>query len=144
MPEYLSPGVYIEEISTGPVPIEGVSTSTAGFVGQTERGPTAPTLVTSFTEFQRWYGSVIDPAVSFLPFAVKGFFDNGGQRVFIARVVGPGAVVASLPIPGSNLTAEAIGPGPWGDRIFVRILPSTLIRNGAPVGFRLTVLYYTT
>ena len=41
MPEYLAPGVYSEEISTGAVPIEGVSTSTAGFVGQTERGPIA-------------------------------------------------------------------------------------------------------
>ena len=44
MPEYLAPGVYTEEISSGPVPIEGVSTSTAGFVGLTERGPTAVRL----------------------------------------------------------------------------------------------------
>ena len=66
MPEYLSPGVYIEEIRTGPVPIEGVSTSTAGFVGQTERGPVAPRLVTSWLEFQRWYGGHIDTA-SLLP-----------------------------------------------------------------------------
>lgn len=78
MPEYLSPGVYVEEINTGPVPIEGVSTSTAGFVGQTARGPLEPRLVTSFVEFQRWFGSIIDPAISFLPFAVQGFFDNGG------------------------------------------------------------------
>ena len=42
MPEYLAPGVYVEEVSTGPRPIEGVSTSTAGFVGETERGPTRP------------------------------------------------------------------------------------------------------
>ena len=38
MPEYLSPGVYIEEIDNGPRPIQGVGTSTAGFVGRTERG----------------------------------------------------------------------------------------------------------
>ena len=53
MPEYLAPGVYIEEISRGARPIEGVSTSTTGFVGQTERGPTAPRLVTSWTEYLR-------------------------------------------------------------------------------------------
>ena len=47
MPEYLSPGVYVEEVATGPRPIEGVSTSTAGFVGRTERGPTQPRLVAS-------------------------------------------------------------------------------------------------
>ena len=39
MPEYLSPGVYVEEIDAGPKPIEGVSTSTAGVVGVTDRGP---------------------------------------------------------------------------------------------------------
>jgi uncharacterized protein len=58
MPEQLSPGVYIEEVGTGPVPIQGVATSTAGFVGQTERGPDhtplghelagLPTVVTSW------------------------------------------------------------------------------------------------
>ena len=30
MPEYLAPGVYVEEIDTGAKPIEGVSTSTCG------------------------------------------------------------------------------------------------------------------
>src|SRR3981081_4475722 len=137
MPEYLSPGVYIEEISTGPVRIEGVRPSSAGFVGQTERGPVVPMLVTSLTEYQRWYGSFINTELSFLPFAIKGFFDNGGKRVFIARVVGAGATKSSLPIPGANLTVEAIGEGPWGNGIFVRVQPSTLQRNNAPVGFRL-------
>ena len=49
MPEYLSPGVYVEEVDTGNKPIEGVATSTAGFLGVAERGPTEPTLVTSFS-----------------------------------------------------------------------------------------------
>ena len=57
MPEYLSPGVYIEEVPSGPVPIEGVSTSTAGFVGQAARGPLAPRLVTSWIDYQRLYGA---------------------------------------------------------------------------------------
>ena len=61
MPEYLAPGVYVEEIATGPVPIEGVSTSTAGFVGLSERGPSEPRLVTSWIDFQRWYGGLSDP-----------------------------------------------------------------------------------
>ena len=52
MPEYLAPGVYTEEVSTGPVPIAGVSTSTTGFVGPTPRGPTHPRLVTSWLDFQ--------------------------------------------------------------------------------------------
>jgi phage tail sheath protein FI len=145
MPEYLSPGVYVEEISTGPVPIEGVSTSTTGFVGQTERGPTQPTLVTSFIEFQRWFGGLLDPAISYLPFAAKGFFDNGGQRLFIARVVGDNAKAANLDL-GGNLTVEAIGPGTSGNQIFVRVQDSSLKVGNPPaaVGFRITVIYFTT
>ena len=78
MPEYLSPGVYVEEIELGPRPIEGVSTSTAGFLGETLRGPLEPRLVTGFEQFKRLYGGHLPPDVSTLPFAVDGFFKNGG------------------------------------------------------------------
>ena len=50
MPEYLHPGVYIEEIERGPRPIEGVPTSTAAFLGEAERGAITPRLVTSYQE----------------------------------------------------------------------------------------------
>ncbi len=97
MPEYLSPGVYIEEQTTGPEPIEGVSTSTTGFVGMTVHGPVAglPQLVTSFSAFTRLYGSYLPDTPTFhdyryLPYAVKGFFDNLGQRAYIVRVPGTG------------------------------------------------------
>ena len=33
MPQYLSPGVYVEEVPSAIKPIAGVSTSTAGFIG---------------------------------------------------------------------------------------------------------------
>src|SRR4051812_35515165 len=56
MPEYLSPGVYMEEVEIGGTPIEGVSTSTTGFAGETERGPTEATLITGLAEYQRNYG----------------------------------------------------------------------------------------
>ena len=39
MAEYLSPGVYVEEFDSGSKPMEGVGTSTAGFIGLAERGP---------------------------------------------------------------------------------------------------------
>src|SRR4051812_10141070 len=112
MPEYLSPGVYIEEIRTGPVPIEGVGTNTAGFVGQTERGPLEPRLVTSWLEYQRWYGGHISPSVSYLSHAVQGFFDNGGQRLFLARVTSSGATRATMELAtdGEPLVLRAVGP----------------------------------
>jgi phage tail sheath protein FI len=36
MPEYLSPGVYVEEVSSGQAPIASVSTVIAGFIGQVD------------------------------------------------------------------------------------------------------------
>lgn len=66
--------------------IEPVSTSTAGFLGITERGPTTPQLVTSWPEFQSKYGSYVSE--SYLPYAVNGFFTNGGQRCYIGRMIG--------------------------------------------------------
>src|SRR6266542_5929426 len=96
MPEYLAPGVYVEEIDTGNKPIEGVSTSTAGMVGVTERGPVnVPILVTSYGEYVRWFGERLNPQDysngderhCFLPHAIEGFFTNGGKRVYILRIL---------------------------------------------------------
>jgi phage tail sheath protein FI len=56
MPEYRSPGVFVEEIPARVRPIEGVPTGTAALVGETERGALAPRLVTSTAAFQRWFG----------------------------------------------------------------------------------------
>jgi Bacteriophage tail sheath protein len=101
MPEYLSPGVYVEEI-TGAQPIEGVSTSTTGFVGMTVRGPVSglPQLVTSFPDFVRTYGGYLPDTAMFhdyryLPYAAKGFFDNLGQRAYITRVLPAGNAAAT-------------------------------------------------
>src|SRR4051794_38619463 len=108
MPEYLAPDVYVEEIDTGSKPIEGVSTSTAGVVGVTERGPVSvPILITSYGEFERWFGSELDPLQyvnpgppldlhCFLPHAVEGFFTNGGKRVYVTRIEAPGAARAEF------------------------------------------------
>lgn len=97
MPEYLAPGVYVEEIQTGNKPIEGVSTSTTGLVGITERGPVnVPQLVTSYGEYQRLFGGRLPRADftdgigrghCYLPHAVEGFFLNGGKRAYVTRVL---------------------------------------------------------
>jgi uncharacterized protein len=92
MPEYLAPDVYVEEIDTGSKPIEGVSTSTAGMVGVTERGPVnVPILVTSYGEYARWFGERLNKNDFLdhrhLPHAVDGFFTNGGKRLYVVRVL---------------------------------------------------------
>jgi Bacteriophage tail sheath protein len=96
MPEYLAPAVYVEEVDTGSKPIEGVSTSTAGMIGVTERGPAnIPVLITSAGEYQRWFGQSLNMADfgdhCYLPHAIDGFFTNGGKRVYVVRIVDTGA-----------------------------------------------------
>ena len=119
MPEYLSPGVYVEEIDTGNKPIEGVSTSTAGIEGLAERGPlNVPILVTGYGEYVRWFGGYLNieeftnatGAHCYLPHAVEGFFTNGGKRAFITRVAGEGAVAATADLfdRGSAASADSI------------------------------------
>ena len=88
MPEYLAPGVYLEEFEIGAKPIEGVSTSTLGILGETERGPVVPRLVTNFEDYRRLFGGYLPN--SFLPNALEGFFINGGKRCFVGRIIGKG------------------------------------------------------
>ncbi|OBF33700.1 hypothetical protein A5724_19310 [Mycobacterium sp. ACS1612] len=105
MPEYLAPGVYVEEVDTGAKPIEGVSTSTCAMVGVAERGPVnVPILVTSVGEYVRLYGGQLRAGDDyygdhrFLPHAIEGFFTNGGKRVYVVRVVHDAATNAESPL----------------------------------------------
>lgn len=90
MPEYLAPGVYVEEVSFRAKTIEGVSTSTAGFVGPARYGPTSgePELLTSFADFERIYGGLdpLDYGPNYLAHGVRAFFEEGGRRLYVARV----------------------------------------------------------
>ncbi len=89
MPEYLSPGVYVEEIEIGAKPIEGVSTSTVGFIGMSEKGDEnlndVPTLITNWGQFVEKYGRYTANQPHLAP-AVYGFFANGGSRCYVVQV----------------------------------------------------------
>lgn len=115
MPEYLAPAVFVEETSFRAKSIEGVGTSTAAFVGMTSRGPMSvtpsdptPPLLTSFGDFERYYGGVDDLAIreaspatgtkfvrNYVALAAQAFFNNGGGRLYIARIPGTGGTAAS-------------------------------------------------
>ena len=136
MPEYLAPGVYIEEVEIGAKPIEGVSTSTAGFLGFTERGPTEVQFITGFAQFQRLYGGFVKDF--YLAYTVDGFFRNGGQRCFIGRIVCDGAAAATL--VQAPITFDAVGEGSWGDRVAIRIENASIGNNNL---FKLTVAYWS-
>ncbi|WP_253738337.1 phage tail sheath subtilisin-like domain-containing protein [Halohasta salina] len=141
MPEYQSPGVYVEEVDTGSKSVEGASTSTAGFLGETERGPVEPTLITSFGQFKRTFGK--SPSSSDLDAAVDGYFKNGGSRCYVGRVTAAApddvataelADAAGQPV----LELSANGPGGWGNSV------AAIVSEGDGEYFDLTLRYWST
>ncbi len=104
MPEYLAPGVYVEEVSYRSSSIQGVSTTTTGFIGPARSGPVwvqggplppTPDVLTSLSDFEATFGdgqplAFDDEAGStqtnFLWHAARAFFTEGGQRLYVVRV----------------------------------------------------------
>ena len=135
MPEYLAPGVYVEETSFRAKSIEGVGTSTTAFAGPTLKGPAGaaakPELLTSFNDFERLYGGLGDlafadatPATNYLAHAVLAYFNEGGSRLYVARVLASGAAAAAVEVAAADdgeirFVARSAGSGGNG-RIAVR------------------------
>lgn len=153
MPEYLTPGVYVEETSFRAKTIEGVPTSTTGIVGAARYGPVSypggpvvsePRLITSFTEFERAFGGLEDVGPggmarpNYLAHAARAFFVNGGKRLYVGRVFVPTTTstgVASLDVSlnGTVLGAwRARWPGAMGNEISVH----TVVTRGRNIAFR--------
>jgi hypothetical protein len=142
MPNYLSPGVYIEEVEAGSRPIEGVGTAVAAFVGLAARGPAnTPTLVTNWSQFTQTFGDFIEG--SYLAHAVYGYFLNGGGAAYVVRIGADGA----MPTATGQLTSgsdkgtatyrvSALEAGPGGNDITVDVGPSS---ETAENTFKLTV-----
>lgn len=144
MGTYTYPGVYIQEVDTGNKPIEGVSTSIAGFLGIAERGPQAATFLASYADYQRSYGSYyVDStgAQAYLAYAVEGFFLNGGQGCWVARVVSSTAGTAQAAL--TNITISAAGPGATGGQIGYQIQPAS-IAPADTTKFKLLLYYWST
>lgn len=131
MPQYLSPGIYIEEKNGGTKPIESAGTSVAAFIGFTEKRPVGncgePHLVTNWTQFVRDFGGFVPNA--YLPLAVYGYFMNGGSICYIQSVMtveesakkaaannGASKPTALLPGKGEKVTtaleAQSLAAGP--------------------------------
>ncbi len=115
--------------------MEGVGTSTAGFVGLAEKGPVGgvPQLVTNFADFRRKYGGFLSEnefgEYRFLAYAVEHFFINGGTRAFISRVAPSSAKCSEAKVGDIALTAK--NPGLWGDSISLKITPSSKAKTQA-------------
>lgn len=146
MPEYLSPGVYVEEVDRGPKPIEGVGTAMAAFVGFTEKAElieeidgervttdllNRPQLVTNWTQFVERYGEFVPGA--YLPQSVYGYFNNGGSRCYVLSVKTiPRATTTLLNSEGKpQLIVQSKQAGYEGLRLRVRVQDAPQLTNGA-------------
>jgi uncharacterized protein len=136
MPEYLSPGVYVEEVDRGPKPIEGVGTAMAVFIGFSEKaqlvessnGETTtrdlvgkPQLVTNWSQYVERFGNFVEGA--YMPHSVYGYFLNGGTRCYVVSVKTiPKAQAALLNGEGKPaLVARAKSAGFDGQRLRVKV-----------------------
>lgn len=157
MPEYLAPGVYVEEVSFRSKSIEGVPTSTTGFAGVTRYGPvqytggpttTKPRLITSFTEFERVYGGLqaleLDSGerTAYLAHAARAFFNNGGRRLYVSRVFTPTAGndvtdhIAALPVVTTLGSARWVARWPGEDG---NVLVDTQVVRSKNLAFEYTL-----
>lgn len=145
MPDYGSPAVYVEEIPSGNKPIQGVGTSTCGFVGHAVKGPVGEAVpITSFAQYQTRFGGYSDDG--FLAFAVKSFFDEGGTSCYVVRTCHYDAGLQPTAVPSTTtfgaasndavdaLRVDAASPGTWGDDL------SIAIEHPDATTFKLTVL----
>src|SRR5882724_1914149 len=143
MPEYLAPGVYVDEVSFRAKSIEGLSTTTTGFVGPTRYGPVNLPLdvITSIGEFERTYGDrqqmefeSSSPTHNYMWHAARAFFEEGGTRLYISRVFTPmkepspsdradGRARFTITGSGTNVDVEARFPGVAGNmRVRITLL----------------------
>ncbi len=115
----------MEEYDNSPRSIEGVGTSTAGFVGLAEKGPVegAPQLVTNFKSFTQQYGGFLSEFTygeyRYLANSVEQFFANGGTRCYVMRVAPDDAKCASAEMGIMKVTAR--NPGSWGNKVQITL-----------------------
>lgn len=143
MPSYLRPGVYVQETLNPVQPVVGPSSdSVAAFLGANDRGPTTPTLVTSWSQYVSKFGSWNTNASNSLPLGVYMFFANGGNRAYVTRVVGTSANAATRTLndrqgtPAPSLKVDAVNVGTWGNDINISIT------DASATGYFNIVVYY--
>ena len=99
MPNYQTPGVYVEEVESGSKPIEAGATNIVGFLGIAEKGPVnEAVLVTNWTQYTKTFGGMHKGG--WLGHAVYQFFQNGGTKCYINNLAEP--VTAQKPKAEKN------------------------------------------
>lgn len=114
------PGVYVQEIPSGVQTITGVSTSIVAFVDSFSYGPmNKPTLVQSWSEFERYFGGLDANSIS--SYGIQQFFINGGSQAYVVRVGTNAAAKSHADFGTNHAVVRARNEGSWGDRLRIRI-----------------------
>jgi phage tail sheath protein FI len=136
---YLAPGVYIEEVPSGPQPIAAAPTSVVAIVGTTERGPRLEAKrIIGPGHFREVYGGWTDRG--FTAESVFGFFENGGPAVYVVRV-DPSISAEWIVRDGAGnktFRVEASSPGAWSNGLQVGVAPDETGGNGLLYSGRVT------
>ena len=129
MPEFLSAGVFIEEVASGESAVLGDSTSNFATVGWTPRGKEdEAVLVTSLPDYFRKFGQYWSKSDT--PLAVTAFFKNSGARMYFVRVT-PDDALAALGSIGAYWDGSAISKGAWGNLLRLKIVGNENFKNVA-------------
>ncbi|KCZ70557.1 phage tail sheath protein FI [Candidatus Methanoperedens nitroreducens] len=138
MGQYLSPGVYVEEVSGGSKPIEGVGTSTGAFVGIAKMGPIGVAKeIANWTQFVNTFGSYT--ADGYLAYAVSQFFSEGGTRCYVVRTCHyeddkktSASSTATLKDDKNDdtINVTASSDGKWSEDVSIEIKKATDLADG--------------
>jgi Bacteriophage tail sheath protein len=122
-----APGVELARTRTEPI-IARLPSAVTAFIGRTLKGPVHhPVTVASFAEFQQVFGGLWQPST--LAYAVEQYFDHGGNRAVIVRVVNGGrAPTITLAAGTGTLRLTGLNPG---SREFLR---ASVDYDGIPEG----------
>lgn len=124
MASYKAPGVYVQDVVSGSQSITQASSSVGILIGVTRSGVIGlAQKIGSWTEFIAKYANGLDTPFlenSYLPYAVHGFFTNGGKELYIGSVK-KNAKKATVTSTTNSITATASNEGTWGNGIKVSI-----------------------
>lgn len=127
-----APGVYVKEVVSPEKVIAGVDTAIVGLIGIAERGDEKVVKVNNWEDYKRKYGDVfiVSGSKSFTPYVAKAYFENGGGRLYMRRVVPTDATSASANLQDGSavdtLKVEAKNKGAWGNGLSVDVINDNL------------------
>src|SRR6516164_2392593 len=136
------PGVYFEIARPRPQP-SPVRSDVAGIIAHTRRGPLGSVArVEGWRQFLRLYGGLAPGVMG--PYAMRGYFENGGEVAHVWRVAGAGSSTARTewavdPVVAWNggfasmrYAIAASSPGAWGNGLSVSVRYRRRGRLGKP------------